>query len=160
MGNKRFAENPLLYIQQPTISTPEVPMQHHYYTPKQNHQPQEQDNKNVAVKHTRPLRRNYPVKNEAIIEETESESLAEVENKEIPNQSKFKDMTLKQKVSYFIDRPSHAPEMRCEIKTDEKKVQGIITGEEDEDVLIRIGRRSSSSKIPFDEITDIRMLGF
>jgi len=154
MGNKHFAENPLLYIQQPTIATPVAPMQHNYYTPKQHHHSQNQ----TGEKSTRkiPLNRKRFAKYQPPIEE----SLEEEAIEEISEQIKFKDMTMREKVNYFINRPDHAPIIRCEIQTNEKKYHGVITGYEKDHVLIRVGRRSSSSEIPFQEIINIRILGF
>lgn len=34
MNDKKFASEPMLYIQQPSINRPEAPMQHHYTSPK------------------------------------------------------------------------------------------------------------------------------
>lgn len=164
MGNKRFAENPLLYIQQPTVGAPKANMQHHYYTPQKDQQSFEQVNKKTVRKQTRPLKRTHFPEDEAIEEESVEESVeevsAEINVEELSKESKFKDMTLDQKIHYFVDRPSHAPQIRCEIKTDEKKFQGIITGTEEEHVLIRVGRRSSSIKVPISDVIGIRMLGF
>lgn len=154
MKNKNVAENPLLYIQQPTITTPVAPMQHHYYTPKHHQEPSNQKgNKHIR---TMSLRRTQTTKTQDVDEEL---SKAEF-NEKISDQNKFKDMTIIQKVNYFINRPDYAPLMKCEIKTSQRKHQGIITGFENDHVFIRIGRRSSSSEIPLSDITDIRMIGF
>ena len=164
MGNKQFAKDPLLYIQQPSIQTPEAPMQHNYYTPTRESGTVNEEVKSRENVYTRALRRNHFVKNNVIQDEENDEEINkdedEKENETLPNQAKFKDMTLKQKVAYFVDRPSHAPIMKCEVKTEEKTYHGIIMESEDDQVFIRVGRRSSSTKIPFDEIISIRMLGF
>ncbi len=154
MGNKHFAGDPLLYIQQPTITTPVAPMQHNYYTPK-HHQnsPDRIDKKSTRAI---PLKRKHSTKLQDITEE----DLKEESGEELLEQNKFKDMTIKQKVNYFINRPDHAPTIRCEIKTNEKKFHGVITGFENDQVLIRVGRRSSSSEVPLNEITNIHIIGF
>ena len=154
MASKHFAGSPLLYIQQPTISTPVAPMQHNYFTPKHHQNSPEQKDK----KHTRtvPLKRNHAIKLQDVVEEV----LEKEPSEELSEQSKFKDMSIKQKVSYFINRPDHAPTIKCEMKTNEKKYYGVITGFENEQVFIRVGRRSSSSEIPLSDITDIRIIGF
>jgi hypothetical protein len=154
MENKRFAKNPLLYIQQPIITSPEVPMQHNYYTPTYDQKSLEPTNK--KKKQPIPLRRNQST---VLTEVEEIVSESEI-TKELANQKQFKDMSIVQKVKYFIERPDHAPVLRCEIRTDERKIQGVITGLDDNQVLIQIGRRSSDSKIPLEEIKEIRLIGF
>lgn len=169
MGKKQFAENPLLYIQQPSAGTPKAHMQHHYYTP-QDQQSHDQPTKKEVRRQTRPLKRTYfpdeeasedKVRVEEVIEENHAEKEPkEVNHEETSKESKFKDMTLEQKIHYFVDRPSHAPQIRCEIRTDERKYQGVVTGAEEEHVFIRVGRRGSSSKVSISDIIGIRMLGF
>lgn len=154
MGNKRLAKTPLLYIQQPTISTPIAPMQHNYYTPKHNHEVS--NHKSTKNKRTIPLKRNRS----ANPQDTYEEALEEEPSEEDAGESKFKDMTIKQKVYYFINRSEHAPSIRCQVKTNEKKFHGVITGFENDHVFIRVGRRSSSSEIPLSDIIDIRIIGF
>lgn len=160
MVNKRFAKNPLLYIEQPTINTPKAPMQDHYYTPQENHQTAERTKKKIVRKQTRPLKRINFSEEEDILEEKVEEVVQEEDTGKDSSSNKFKDMTLSEKINYFVDRPNHAPKIRCEIKTTDKKFQGVVLGKEDDDVLMRVGRRTSSSKIPFSEIIGIRMLGF
>lgn len=164
MTNERFAENPLLYIQQPAIGIPKVPMQHHYYTPKQHHKlPEQVESKletKIVKRQTRPLRRTNFFENEEAVNDIIAETLLEDDQKQSSDSGKFKDMTLPEKITYFVDRPKHAPEIRCEVQTGDKKYQGVITGSVDDDILLRVGRRTSSSRIPLSEITGIRMLGF
>src|SRR5699024_10120363 len=100
-----------------------------------------------------PLTRNRYSKYQPIIEEEETDE-------ELSEDKKFRDMTIRQKVDYFINRSDHAPIIRSEIQTNEKKYQGVITGFENDHVFIRIGRRSTSSEVPFHDITDIRIIGF
>lgn len=154
MGNKQFAKNPLLYIQQPTISTPIAPMQHNYYNAK--HQQHSTEQTERKAKRIIPLKRNYSIQPEEIID---ADSQEETSN-ELSPQNKFKDMTIKEKVNYFLNRSDHAPSIKCEIKTKERKYYGVITGFEDNQVFIQIGRRSSSSKVALNDITNIRIIGF
>ena len=154
MRNNHTAKDPLLYIQQPSTATPVAPMQHHYYTPKH----QQKTNEHISRKSVGsvPLTRNRYSKYQPLIEKDEPEEPTD----EYVEDLKFKDMTIKQKVNYFLDRSDHAPIIRSEIRTDEQKYQGVITGYEDGNVLIRIGRRSSSHEVPIDDITNIRIIGF
>lgn len=154
MGNKHFARSPLLYIQQPTNTTPVAPMQHNYYTPK--HRKNLPDQIDVEKSRIVPKKRNRST----IYQNLTKESVQEEVSEDLSDQIKFKDMTIKQKVNYFISRPDHAPTIRCEIKTSEKKYTGVITDFENDQVLIRVGRRSASSDVPLNDITDIRIIGF
>src|SRR5690625_1785009 len=155
MTNHHYARNPLLYIKESTTSTPVAPMQHNYYTPKHRHSSRDETpRKNVRRV---PLTRNRFSKYQPIVEESIEEGEPEEESLE---DKKFKDMTIRQKVDYFINRSVHAPIIRSEIQTNEKKYHGVITGFENDHVFIRIGRRSTSSEIPLHDITDIRIIGF
>lgn len=89
--------------------------------------------------------------------EKENETETETEKSERP---KFKDMTIDEKVAYFVSTPSYAPQMRCEIRTGERSYRGVITGSEDNYVYIRVGNRKQSTKINLDDIKHIKLLGF
>lgn len=165
MGEKRFAKKPLLYIEQPTVSEPEAPMQHHYMTPindQSNIQSRSTNQKqNKPVRSRRIQRKYYADTDEEIeeVEEVNEEQMNEQENKE-SSSKRFKDMNLEEKVEYFLTRSSHLPELKCEIKTNDNNYRGIITDFHDETVFIRVGRRKSSTSVLFDDIEDIQLLGF
>ncbi|HLQ70739.1 MAG TPA: CotO family spore coat protein, partial [Bacillota bacterium] len=76
------------------------------------------------------------------------------------NAKKFRDMTIKEKVYYFSDAPALSPKLRCEVQTINRSYRGKIVDFVDNEVYIRVGRRRSTTNIPFDEIRDIRLLGF
>ncbi|MFD1040699.1 CotO family spore coat protein [Virgibacillus byunsanensis] len=173
MGKKRFAKEPLLYIHQPSVKQPKAPMQHHYTTPKKTSESAALDQ--PVKKQPRPLRRDSFTKPTA----ENSTSTKEPENKETKSEEKvtdvsgekeddeqektrpkFKDMTLHEKVDYFTKSPVHVPKVKCEVKTDTKSHRGIIIDFKDGEVMMRVGKRTSTTKIPFDTITEIRMLGF
>ncbi|GGJ95116.1 hypothetical protein GCM10007063_17040 [Lentibacillus kapialis] len=165
MGDKRSAKSPLLYIHQPHVHTPKVSMQSHYMTPKK-----QQDNQNKqsnrAVK--RPSNRNHFTKQVA---EDESDNIDSVNRDDYDKQNnededadyqqkKFKDMTLLERVHYFLNPPKYAPVMRCEIRTTERKHRGKIVDYQDEQVYMQTGRRTTPTNIPFNTINEIRMIGF
>lgn len=170
MENERFAVNPLLYIQQPTIVTPKAPMQHHYYTPKQTEQKPVKDERKVMIRQTRPLRRTNFFDAEESPESAnmldKSETQQETENLPIPatkepsSTIKFKEMTLPEKIKYFSVQPDHAPNIRYEVKTADKRIQGVIIGAKEDSILMKVGRRTSNSEIQVSDIVNIRMLGF
>ncbi|MBP1969055.1 DUF4097 and DUF4098 domain-containing protein YvlB [Virgibacillus natechei] len=175
MAKKKFAKDPLLYISQPTTNATEAPMQYNYTSPKKrrNHIADQRTSEQAAQPtHRRPLKRNFFKQELNQVEEAESESEEsndEEVNKEDEQQEreveeretrKFKDMTLKEKVYYFMNQSDYTPKMRCEIKTKERTYRGTINDFQDEEVHMRVGKRASNTKIAMEEITSIRMLGF
>lgn len=61
MGKKRFARDPLLYIQQPTIRTPEAPMQSNYITSREKKEsPVESVQPVEQVKRAKPIQKGSP----------------------------------------------------------------------------------------------------
>ncbi|WP_047985915.1 CotO family spore coat protein [Ornithinibacillus californiensis] len=179
-NQKKFAREPLMYIQQPTISKPSAPMQDSYKSPRKKRPaaptPTEIEKKptqNVIkkrpslnsftkgateeVKEPRVIKRRGP----NLVQEIEEEELMTVEeslSQENGERKKFKDMTLLEKVDYFVHTPSHLPRMRCEVITTERKYRGVILDKEENDVLIRVGRRQN--RVNFEDILEINLLGF
>lgn len=171
MGRRKFAKDPLLYIQQPTEGTAKAPMQDHYRTPKKPTASEIPPEKNPQQKPRTIKRKTYglseghQVKNEQpgqhSAETADNSAPDELEEKKsTADRPKFKDMTIEEKVEYFMSRPRHVPKLRCQIETNERKYRGIITDFQENHVFIRVGKRSSSTKISLDQITNIRMLGF
>lgn len=159
MGKKNYAKNPLLYIHQPNRQTPKAQMQHNYVTPKKTSKQEGQEAKKVQQ---RPLKRTIPNQNTENKQETDVNLAAEEEEPESEGQErkKFKDMTLRERVDYFVNTPKYAPVMKCEVKTDERNYRGTIVDFQEETVFMRVGRRTSQTKISFDKIEEIRMIGF
>ncbi|RYG72124.1 hypothetical protein EU245_11585 [Lentibacillus lipolyticus] len=173
MGKKQSAKSPLLYIQQPDIGTPEAPMQSRYMTPKKKQSNEKWKKAKKAA--TRPVDRGDASKQDvgdkqedAGQEETtemNEDTEEELEQTEEPEESEetrkqFKDMSLTERIDYFLNRPKHVPAMRCEIRTDERRYRGMITDYQDGTVFIKVGRRPTPVKVAFDTINDIRMIGF
>ncbi|TMN23138.1 hypothetical protein FFL34_14360 [Lentibacillus cibarius] len=168
MGKKQSAKSPLLYIQQPNIGTPKAPMQSRYMTPKQ--QRSREKWKKAKKKATRPVDRGDSSKQVADDKQEEAEQIEttemneetedETEQESEETRKQFKDMSLTERIDYFLNTPKHVPAMRCEIRTDERRYRGIITDYQDGTVFMRVGRRPAPMKIAFDTINDIRMVGF
>jgi len=108
-------------------------------------------------KRLRKFQRDY----EILDEKTEDEKKRETE-KSTGNSSekKFSEMNLIEKVDYFLNRSEQAPKLRSEIITSEQTYRGIITDYKDDHVLIRLGRRASSTEIPMNQVEEINLLGF
>lgn len=73
---------------------------------------------------------------------------------------RFKDMTLEEKVEYFIQLPSSVPRMKCEVFTDEKSYRGWIQAYEDGIVTMKILQRPFRVEVPFESIESIELKGF
>src|SRR5690625_3442627 len=181
MGKRKFAKDPLLYIQQPTAGTAKAPMQDHYRTPQKPTASEIPPEKNPQEKPRTIKRKTYGLSerrqgkneqpgqhtmdgpiDEIISGETADTSAADEleEKKSTTDRPKYKDMTIEEKVEYFVSRPRHVPKLRYQIETNERKYRGIITDFQENHVFIRVGKRSSSTKISLDQITNIGMLGF
>lgn len=185
MGQKKYAKSPLLYIHQPTVRTPEAPMQHNYRTPKRSANDGlgagevpsgdggagAPGSSSAVPKKRAPARR--PLQRENFskpVEKEKSEDTTEDNERDKPSDThgntdederkKFKDLTLRERVEYFLNTPEHVPTMRCEVRTEERKYRGKVVDFQEEQVFMRIGRRKSAIKIPFDEIFEIGLIGF
>ncbi|KGP90796.1 hypothetical protein N780_03175 [Pontibacillus chungwhensis BH030062] len=74
--------------------------------------------------------------------------------------SRFKDMSLEDKVDYFVNLPSQVPRMKCEVITDEERYKGWIEDYEEGTVYMKILQRPFRVEVPFDDINDIVLRGF
>lgn len=161
MKEKGFAKNPLLYIEQPTIGKPKAPMQQDYFTPKETEVTIKRSETPKTGMIVRPYKRSSFYEEEQAFQEQEKENnLISQELEESNPDKKFKAMTLREKVDYFVEIPDHILKVKCEVLTDTKKYQGVITDFQDDYVYIRIGRRTTNEKVEFSQIKSIRMLGF
>ncbi|WP_404451758.1 spore coat CotO family protein [Virgibacillus necropolis] len=163
---KKFAKSPLLYIHQPEVSNPKAPMQSNYSTPKNK---KEAETPKAQKVNTRPIQRDYiaqKTNSGAGEDEGSSTDLIDSSKEEVEEQpkaqsnKKFNNMTIQEKIDYFLSKPTHIPRMKCEVKTEEKSFRGTIQDVEEDQVLMRVGRRTSMTKIAIESIQDIRLLGF
>lgn len=175
MRKRKSHKDPLLYIHQSNNKTPEAYMQQGYTTPKRysetgiegSYHTSESNNN----KKSRSIRKSSYFKSPYMNEENKEEYVtsktndAETEHEpdgltQRPRDKKFKEMNIEEKIYYFSHAPDLAPKLRCEVKTYDRSFRGKIVDFANNEVYMRIGRRKSSEKIPFDEIRDIRLLGF
>ena len=186
MGKKQFARDPLLYIHQPSIGTPEAPMQSDYRSPSTNTTISDNANPTTVAEITtnkqEPIKKvpKQPIRKKAFEKQfnktKQEDNTAEATQDDesiltdaatstedaanITEPVKFKDRSLKDKISYFADAPEFAPKMRCEVKTEARTYRGYIVDRQEDIVYMRTGKRTSNTKIPVEKIIDIRMLGF
>lgn len=165
---KKYAKSPLLYIHQPGIDHPKAPMQSNYSTPKRQAEPTEPKAQKTD---TRPLKRDdflkkYPAAKKTEVDqkkrpdEPKASKERDTEQPKAQSNKKFSELAIPEKIDYFVTKPNHMPNMKCEVKTEEKSYRGIIQSVEKDHVLMRVGRRTSSTKIEIASITEIRLIGF
>lgn len=171
MQRKRYAKEPLLYIHQPTRQQPEARMQQDYYSPPKSENKGVPETMPKQNKQRRVVRRRFPTDQveyededelgeEKDHEQTASAQEEDANSDDVVNNSHFNDLTIEQKIAYFINMPSNAPAVRCEIQTEERKYRGIIVESKDDHVFMRVGRRVSTTEIAVKDIEDIILLGF
>src|SRR5699024_9155928 len=167
MGEDKYANNPLLYISQPDIKTPQARMQNHYVTQttkKKNQQNRRSGNKPLK-RHTFPVsaRRRRLDTDRLMEERTPHESNADDDAKTIHDnthqRSKFKNVTINEKVANFDSRARHIPKIKCKNKTSEKTYGGIITEFNHNTVIIQQGTKHTPETVAFADIEEVHMLG-
>src|SRR5690625_3168970 len=171
MKRKRYAKEPLPYIHQPTRQKPEARMQQNYFSAPKSVERDEPEVAPVPYRRRRGGRRNFfidPIDDEDELEygeQKDDEQIATAEEEEVSQDqvvknSRFNDLSITDKVTYFINMPGNAPVVRCEVLTEERKYRGTIVDSKDDLVLMRVGRRASTTEIPLKDIQEISLLGF
>lgn len=177
MRSGNFYKAPLLYIHQEKRDTPGANMQKEYVSSKKqsenksensgikiNRSP-ENPTKSRVTRRRRPYRSDAQPYDESDEEETvmDAESAEEKgspEQKQPSSDKSFKDMNLEEKVYYFANAPALSPRLRCKIQMDDHSVRGKIVDFVDNDVYVLVGKRKSPTKVPFDQVIDIQLIGF
>jgi len=169
----RSKQEPKLYIQQPeSISIPEASMQRKYHQAVSQQQESE-EGRTLPKRSKRTLNfsalQAHSLEEEAVEEqkpvevheeEVQAEEEQETETKE-QNRKRFKDMSLEEKVYYFVQLPKQVPKMKCQVKTSEGKIfRGLITNYEDGLVHMKVYQRPYQVNLPFETIKEIKLLGF
>lgn len=154
---KNYAKNPLLYIQQPSISNAQAPMQHSYVSSRKKNKEEKVVSADESVTVPKKVNKRRPAFQQAIKKE---EHLNDGKNEEVPKRKNFKEMDIPEKIDYFLSRPNFAPQVKCEIKTSEKNYRGIVIGFEDNNVSMKLTNRKTTVQIAMDDIKDIQLLGF
>ncbi|WP_077623034.1 CotO family spore coat protein [Sediminibacillus massiliensis] len=132
---RKYSREPMMYITQPKLAAPAVTMQAHY--------------RSFKKRTNKPDNHKEPEEN---VEETQSHPRSK--------QKKFKDMTIEEKVLYFVRLPKQVPKMKCEIFTEEKSYMGLITGYNDHKVVIKTARSPRQVELDIKDIKEINLLGF
>ncbi|MDC3425463.1 spore coat CotO family protein [Aquibacillus sp. 3ASR75-11] len=88
--------------------------------------------------------------------ETGEEVKQKAQNKRRP----FNNMTVEEKVHYFLKIPPQLPKMKCEVITNNKSYRGVVTDYQDGLVHMRTFRSPFKVDVPIDDIENIRIIGF
>jgi len=175
MEKKKFAKAPLLYIDQPTVTNPEAEMQHQYRSKRKKKKSmkhgavKEEEVDTVTYNSFRPSQEENPSESEAEYTEEAAiqhdEETIKVKKQDTKSESSvkrkpFKEMSIEEKVRYFVNSSSYAPKVKCEVKTESRRYRGVIADFKDNDVILQIGARAFNKSVPFEEIKDIRIIGF
>ncbi|MUV36502.1 hypothetical protein JNUCC1_00305 [Lentibacillus sp. JNUCC-1] len=172
MAEKRYAKSPLLYVEQSGINEPKARMQHQYQSPKKKPNRLKKEESVVPQKKRTKKTANKNKQNEQLVEEeieqneeqniNEFESVPQTEEEDVQEKmqdKKFKDMSIDEKLVYLTNRSPHAPVLRCEIKTEDRTYRGVIMELDDNIVKVRVGRRTSITKVQVTDIKSVRLLG-
>lgn len=162
MGKNHYRKQPLLYIQQPDTGVPPAYMQQDYYTPRKQESAEAVPNKKPRKRVARPIDRFHmftdPI--EEMSQTNQAEQSVDTVEKSYTEEKSFKDMTIKERVAYFVQQTERGPAIKCEVRTERNIYRGIIREFKDQVVFMNIEKRVQIREIPFDDITHIRMLGF
>ncbi|WP_430787643.1 CotO family spore coat protein [Virgibacillus flavescens] len=153
-NQKKFAKTPLLYIHQSNLSNPKAPMQSNYITSR---------DKSTKPAETKTPKARYVKRTnffEKVNEEKEPITEKNEENEKPSSNKKFSELTIQEKIDYFLAKPVHIPKMKCEVKTEERTYRGTIQAVEADQVFMQIGRRTTHTKIEIGSIQEIRLIGF
>ncbi|MFA1818926.1 CotO family spore coat protein [Virgibacillus oceani] len=159
MAKKKYARDPMLYIQQPDNKHPRASMQYSYRTKKNSFASENgiYSRSRSFFDEEREARQN---EENVELEEDESDEEKEDNPAEENKRKQFNERTLEEKIKYFADTPDYVPRKKCEIKTEHKTYRGIIAEKDEEHVFIRVGNRARTVKIAINEIKNIKLLGF
>ncbi|MYL70297.1 hypothetical protein GLW00_05515 [Halobacillus litoralis] len=176
---KRLAKQPMLYIVQPKGLKPaEVPMQTSFRSQRPSKKEEKTEQPQAETPSTeheiRMRRQNSPHRQELAklnrsdeVETSGKEkggdpSSVSTEEKDAPRdrRQRFHDMTLEEKVLYFFNLSPHVPKMKCEVSTEDESYRGYITDYVDGVVHMKVFQRPFQREVVFEEIKDIRLLGF
>lgn len=170
MAESRYARDPLLYIQQPRLNSPQAKMQSNYRTSrKENRKVRKVDKEERNVFHDQLMNKARRSKEQERWDLNEAEEAAEVakaeplvdqhQHHEMETQNTaFKDLDLRGKIDYLLNKPQHLPPLKCEIRTSESIHHGIIIRFEEPYVYIKSRRHPQPKQIVFDQIVSIRIL--
>ncbi|SDJ86627.1 CotO family spore coat protein [Sediminibacillus albus] len=93
-------------------------------------------------------------------EEVQEESPENAVTSQRTKRKRFRDMTITEKVDYFVGIPQTVPRMKCEVTTDNQTYRGVIYDRRNDVVYMKTIKRPFKAEIKQQEIKKIRLLGF
>ncbi|RWZ55123.1 hypothetical protein EQV77_10755 [Halobacillus fulvus] len=161
---KRMAKQPMLYIKQPHFKPAEVSMQSTFRSKRSSSPAPSVSSKGSLYEKELRLRNQSQ---ERYMEEKTVEAKADTEEKPPSKKTtarerrqRFHELSLEEKVYYFLQLSPHVPKMKCEVATKDQQVRGYITDYVDGKVRMKTFQRPFQAEITFSEIEDIRLMGF
>ncbi|MFC7062816.1 CotO family spore coat protein [Halobacillus seohaensis] len=165
-NKKRIAKPPILYITQPNLPPAEVSMQtsFHNKNPKNTHREAE-----LRLRNQMMLKEQETSVKEEVAESKpeEIDEITDTKQEDSPPQNdrrdrrqRFRDMSIEEKINYFVQLPSQLPKMKCEVTTAEETFKGYVQKYEDGIVHMKTFQKPFQKEVPFTNIDSIRLLGF
>ncbi|HEY4601933.1 MAG TPA: CotO family spore coat protein [Cerasibacillus sp.] len=145
MSKRQTSHNPILYVHQPNMKTPEAHMQNHSITRRESSTMKKRQTRK-AIPYRRRLTRPEMTDNDIEMSPINTEE-----------SKSFQDMTINERLTYLSRNPKYTPKLRCEIIANEKKYRGIIQSFEDDTVVMIVQRRRVSLSVA--DIMHVEMLG-
>lgn len=146
LDKERYAKDPLLYIHQVRTEKVNANMQEYYRSSStKSANTEEKRSSPSRIKKVSPVYNHKPD-----TDESESQETDQIKNKN------FLEMTIEEQLIYLTDKPSYAPRLVCEIRTNQRSYRGEVLSYLDSIITIRSGRRRI--EIPREEIERIRLL--
>ncbi|UOR13110.1 CotO family spore coat protein [Halobacillus amylolyticus] len=190
MANRRKnAKPPVLYITQPHLDPVEISMQTSYHSEtKENQSKSQPESESKGEPRSEPksestsqryssfekqLRQRVPQsqntkkksQSKQEVEAVKSKADQTEESKKAESnrdrRQKFRDMTIEEKVNYFISLPAQVPKMKCEVSTPgEGQIRGYIQRYEEGMVYMKTFQKPFQKEVALEDIQSIRLLGF
>ncbi|WP_053220340.1 CotO family spore coat protein [Virgibacillus senegalensis] len=182
-GKKNNAREPMLYITQPKMEKPAASMQTNYRTPRRKKRKPDrgstakekelikQSDEQKAEEKDKQASKHSVEGTEVEAEKTEDQvkpvtaSGKETEEKETSvsprtSRKRFRDMTNKEKVLYFVGLPRTVPRMKCEVVTETETHRGVIYDYQEGTVFMKTMKRPFKAQFDLETIQNIKLLGF
>lgn len=185
MSRKRkIAQEPMLYIAQPELKSATASMQSHYRTPVKKSGKTKAPEPESSIKEKELRKRQVDNKKESRITEKGQEEAVEGKKTEKEKQEKkkdvqeqkpsdknhddtnkgkrqrFREMTIEDKVEYFVGLPKQVPRMKCEVRTTVETYRGLIVDYKEGVVHMKTIKRPYDREVNIKDIQNIRLLGF
>ncbi|MFG6115606.1 CotO family spore coat protein [Halobacillus sp. MO56] len=167
MGKQsKLEQRPMLYIAQPDFAPSKASMQTTYHgkkTAKEQEKgktaPEPEGKQSREQVEEKPARKKQRVEHQQPEAEQKTKKQSQAGSARDRRQ-RFRDMTLEEKVTYFVNLPSQIPKMKCEVDTEEEKLRGYINDYQDGIVYMKTFQRPFRKEINFEEIKEINLIGF